>query len=613
MSTLPDTLSEEKTRAFNFAYLVLAITLLLTIGTSYIFYENSRSKDAIRFANEVSRVQAVIENRINIYGALLNGSRGFIQAAENLDRSKFHSYVQSLNLEKNYPGIRRIGFIKSLKKDEVAALSERMRAEGYPDFDIFPFADKDSFQTLIYLEPLDESDRTAVGFDVGSDASRHAILENARDFGSVTASGKLSPLLERDVANRPVVALFLPVYKGGDIPGTMQERKERIDGFVYGSFQPETFLSEIMRDGTPGDLWVKIYDNELKPENLLAQTENGQAERTETFAVEDHFVSNVIDIKGRKWHIEYGSLPLFMSQSSVGWTPLIFLTGTCFSFLLFGLTYKEAAARSALQKTTGKLYDSQKQREVLFENEQKSRLAAEQANLAKDEFIGIISHELKTPLNAIAGWTTILRSDDLSRDTRETALAKIERNLRMQASLIEQILNYSDIMSQRLDMDGKPVNISSIFEDAFREIVPAAEEKHIELHKENRLNGHMIMGDEEKLRIVFLSLLSNAIKFTPPDGLVDARIFQNADSVLLEVEDSGEGIPSENLSRIFERYQQADGTSTRAYGGLGLGLTISKHIVKLHHGTISAESEGTGKGAKFTVRFPYRKETKAVY
>lgn len=613
MSTPDDALSEENPRTFNFAYLVLAITLLLTIGTSYIFYDNSRSKDAIRFGNEVSRIQSVVENRINIYGALLNGSRGFIQIDDDLNRTKFHGYVSSLNLERNYPGIRRIGFIKTVTRDERNGLIEKMKGEGYPDFDIYPTSEKDLYQALIYLEPLAESDKGAVGFDIASDTARQKVLETATDLGSVIASGKLSPLLENDAANRPVVALFLPVYRGGVVPETVEERKALLEGFVYGSFQPETFLTEIMRDGTPGDLWVKIYDNEAAAENLLAAYEDQPAERTPSFTLEDHFESNVIDVKGRNWYIEYGTLPLFMSQSSVGLTPLIFLTGICFSLLLFGLTYKEAAARAALQRTTGKLHDARRQREILFEKEQRSRVKAEQANLAKDEFIGIISHELKTPLNAIAGWTTILRDEDLSRDTKETALMKIERNLRMQAGLIEQILNYSDIMSQRLDMDGKPVNISNIFEDSYREVVPAAEEKHVGLNKENRLNGHLVMGDEEKLRIVFMNLLSNAIKFTSPEGLVDARIYQDADSIRFEIEDNGSGISSADLGRIFEHYQQADGTRTRAHGGLGLGLTISKHIVKLHHGTISAESEGPGKGSKFTVKLPYKKETKAVY
>ena len=314
----------------------------------------------------------------------------------------------------------------------------------------------------------------------------------------------------------------------------------------------------------------------------------------------------MIGVGGRKWLVTYTSLSSFSTQSSLGWTPLIFLTGICFSFLLFGMTYWEASARVKLQRTAAELFETQKQKEQLYEEEQKSRLAAEQANLAKDEFIAIISHELKTPLNAIAGWTRILKTHDISETTRETALTKIDKNLRAQAGLVEQLLTYSDIISESVNIEDEKVALGDLVEEILVEIAPVASEKNIVIASRNALNGETIGGDAERLKMAFLSLLTNALKFTQAGGRIETELSRSDKSISLTVKDNGRGIPPEFMPFIFDQYKQADTPNIRDYGGLGLGLTITKHIVKLHGGTIEAHSGGKGQGSEFIIRFPLR-------
>lgn len=170
---------------------------------------------------------------------------------------------------------------------------------------------------------------------------------------------------------------------------------------------------------------------------------------------------------------------------------------------------------------------------------------------------------------------------------------------------MEELLNYSQIVAGTIKFEGKEVNFSDVFENTFSEIEPAAQEKRIELLKDNRLNGHLVLGDEDKIKIVIHNLLTNAVKFTHSGGRIETAVRENDGAIQMIVKDNGRGISSDFLPHVFDRFTQADASSTRASGGLGLGLTLSNHIVKLHNGKIEASSEGIGKGATFTVTVPH--------
>ncbi len=281
------------------------------------------------------------------------------------------------------------------------------------------------------------------------------------------------------------------------------------------------------------------------------------------------------------------------------------MSGVIFSLLLFGITYWEVSARTTLQQTASELFELQGQKQILLEKEQKARLSAESASRAKDEFIAAVSHELRTPLNAIAGWTSILKTENLSGKTKSLALDKIEKNLRTQTKMVEELLDYSQIVSGAVELMGGEIVFSELFENSFEEFEAKAREKNIELTKENTLNGQKISGDDEKIKRVLHNLFSNAVKFTQTGGRISAKVSETKDgSVQLKIADNGEGIREEFLPFVFERFKQADASKTRHFGGLGLGLAVSRRIVELHKGTIEADSAGSGKGSVFTVKFP---------
>ena len=269
------------------------------------------------------------------------------------------------------------------------------------------------------------------------------------------------------------------------------------------------------------------------------------------------------------------------------------------------MTYWETITRAKLQETANVLKESEQQIQGLLEKEQSARRTAETANATKDEFISVVSHELRTPLNAITkSWTRILKSADLSTNTKDLALQKIEKNLRLQTNLVEDLLNYSQLVSSKETLEKKEVDCSKIFESVYEEFETLAVKKGITLTKENQLNGQKILGDADKLKIVIINLFSNALKFTPSDGNIKTRIEKIENCVEIIIEDSGSGISPDFLPHIFDRFSQYDSSTTRKFGRLGLGLAVSKHIVKLHNGTIEVKSEGEGKGSTFSVKIP---------
>ena len=241
----------------------------------------------------------------------------------------------------------------------------------------------------------------------------------------------------------------------------------------------------------------------------------------------------------------------------------------------------------------------------LYGEARQAQEAAEEANRQKDEFLATLSHELRTPLNAILGWARMLRSRPLDATTREKALSTIERNALAQAQIVEDLLDVSRVITGSLRLNLQHVEFGSLIDTAVTAIRPAAEAKGIQVHcSVARLEP--IVGDPGRLQQIVWNLVSNATKFTPPGGRIDVDLERQGAEVMLRVHDTGIGIAPHFLPHVFERFSQADSTSTRVHGGLGLGLAIVRHLVEAHGGTVEAASQGIGKGSTFTVRIPMR-------
>jgi PAS domain S-box-containing protein len=243
------------------------------------------------------------------------------------------------------------------------------------------------------------------------------------------------------------------------------------------------------------------------------------------------------------------------------------------------------------------------ERERLLAEAQRAHAEAEAASRVKDQFLALLSHELRTPLNAVLGWARILRTREIGDQTAH-AVAVIERNAAAQARMIDDLLDVSRIVTGKIRLQTAPVSVSAVCAAALESIRPAAEARRVAIAVRAAAELPLITADAERLQQVFWNLFSNAVKFTDPGGSVTVSLDAAACSLRVEVTDTGIGIPAEILPYVFERFTQADSSNTRAYSGLGLGLAITRHIVELHGGTVSAESPGPGKGSTFRITLP---------
>ena len=266
------------------------------------------------------------------------------------------------------------------------------------------------------------------------------------------------------------------------------------------------------------------------------------------------------------------------------------------------------AAQAAVAIDNARLYEaaqkSAEERSQLLESERAARAAAELASRMKDEFLATLSHELRTPLSAILGWAHLLRGPNVSPEDLRRGLDTIDRNARMQTQLIEDLLDMSRITSGKVRLDVQPVQPSAFIEAALETVRPAAEAKGIRLVTLLDARAGPIYGDPARLQQVVWNLLNNAIKFTPKGGRVQVVLERVSSHVELSVADTGIGIEPAFVDHVFERFRQADSSTTRQYGGLGLGLAIVKHLVEQHGGTVRARSAGKGQGATFSIHLP---------
>src|SRR5690606_23362216 len=246
------------------------------------------------------------------------------------------------------------------------------------------------------------------------------------------------------------------------------------------------------------------------------------------------------------------------------------------------------------------------ERAALLARERAARKEAEEANRMKDEFLATLSHEIRTPMSAILGWVQVLRTGDTTGMDASVAhgLEVIERNARAQAQLIEDLLDMSRVISGKLRLEGRDVDLVEVIEAATSTVHPAAVAKRITIRTNLMPADCIVYGDATRLQQVVWNLLNNAVKFTGAGGTIEIVLQTLADRARIEVRDDGEGIEPEFLPHLFERFRQADSSTTRRFGGLGLGLAIVKQLTEMHGGTVRAASEGRGCGAVFTIELP---------
>ena len=581
-------------RLASVPYLVLLATLVLTVlGTWYVLRTN-RLRDDLAFRTAAGEAQHLVEIRLNTYIELLRACAALFAASDEVTADEFRSFITPLRLRERYPGIQGIGFARRIAPDDAS----RVR--------LWPPGRREEYTSIVYLEPQDERNRAALGYDMFTDPVRRAAMTRARDTGMPAASGRVTLVQEIDLAKQAGFLIYMPVYAQEVATSTVLDRREAIAGYVFSPFRADDLLAGIIEGRQTPLIEYEVYDGGVAaPAGLLHVSSRDDADRRDGLETTHRF-----DVAGRTWTMVFRAPPNF--SGSPRWlAPVTLTTGLLVAFALFRVTQTQVRGREDAERHAAELRASEEalresearlRRLVVLERE--ARATAQAADRAKDEFLATLSHELRTPLNAMLGWLSMLRSGKVREDRRSQALEIIERNARTQARLIEDLLDVSRIITGKVRLELHPVQLGPVASTVLEGLRPGAEAKGVRLHATIAQDPGPVMGDAARLQQVLWNLVANAIKFTPPGGEVSLEVDERDGELELRVRDTGVGIDPAFLPHVFERFRQADSSTTRTHSGVGLGLSIVRHLLELHGGRITAHSEGPGRGALFVARLP---------
>lgn len=552
-------------------YLGLALSLLLTAAVTWYASGTAEARDRLRFQNLVHRDQAILQNRMETYVALLRGANGLFSASDDVSREEFRTFVSGLDLQRRYPGIQGMGFALRVDATWKDAVIAEARRSGDPRFAIWPESTSDDIYPILYLEPLDRRNRAAVGFDMFTDPERRAVMERARDTGQPAATGRVKLMQEVHPDRQSGFLIYVPVYRRNAPLASVEDRRAALAGFVYAPFRAGDLLRGILGSGDP-NLALEVYAGEPAIRNHLHRSHHPKVVGPDPrFTAMERF-----DVAGAPWTVVYSTLPVFEAGSGRDQVWILLLLGLLTSLTLFATTRAQVEARAL----------------------------SEAASHTKDRFMATLSHELRTPLTPVLAVLSRLetRPEPLAPDVRE-GLAMIRRNVELEARLIDDLLDLTRISQGKLELRRSPADVRQILHHAIE--ASARPGPAVVLDLEHAEDTELwTWADAPRLTQVFWNLISNARKFTPPQGTVRVRAWRDGGEVVVEVSDDGIGIEPEVLPRVFDAFDQGQRTITRRFGGLGLGLAISEKIVGMHGGRIGAASEGRGRGATFTVRLP---------
>ena len=555
-------------------YLALVAICVATLLSAYYFYSAGTVNDQLRFENQIQQTQDSISARLETYISTLRGVSGLLAASPNLDRAAFRAYVERLQVATYYPGIQGIGYSLRVAPAERAALEQRMRAQGFPNFQIWPDDQRAEYHAIIYLEPQDRRNQQALGFDMFSEPTRRAAMERARDTALPPASGEALLLQEIDASKQPGFLIYTPVYRGGQLPATVDARRAALLGFAYSPFRVNDLLAGILSNQGQPEIAFQIYDGAVQPEHMLFRS-------SDTPDHADMLTSmRTLAVAGREWQILYTTLPSFRDSPTRLIAPFILLTGALGAVALF----------------------------LVMRGQERARAQAEEAVRVRDVFLSVASHELKSPLTALLGHTQLM----LRRGSREGATERDLRTLQIIAQqaerlnkLITMLLDHSRIATGHLLIERRPVDLAALLRQVLEEIRPTLTQHTLVAD----LPAAMLVidGDELRLEQVILNIVNNAVKYSPQGGSVEVRLAYQERDALLSVTDHGIGIPESALPHLFEQFYRAPNVHSQGISGLGIGLHLSREVVRQHGGTIAVAScEGTG--TTITIRLPLKPE-----
>ncbi|MBI3143727.1 MAG: CHASE domain-containing protein [Pseudogulbenkiania sp.] len=580
---------------------LVAMTLWMWSGASKEAARTTRE----RFNFKVSEIEFAVQQRLMAYEQVLRGGVALFAASGEVRRDKWRTYVDTLAINRNYPGIRGIGFSLRIPPAKLAAHLQAVRREGFPHYALRPEGERAEYTSIIYLEPFDWRNRRAFGYDMFSEPVRHEAMVRARDTGRPSISGKVQLVQETKQGVQSGFLMYLPVYRHGALLRTVEERRAALLGYVYAPFRMNDLMRGILNRTALPDIDLDIHDGiDASAQSLLFDSAPEHLEQRD----ESVFSAvSVIEFAGRNWTLHFSSLPAFEATVDQQKPRLILLGGLLISALFAAFVWSSFLNRQRTRqvaRANRSLQDEIAARTRLAQELERAKDAAEAANQAKSAFLASVSHELRTPLTLILAPLDELQGTAPPPAPWHERLARVQRNALVLLNRVNDLLDFSKAEAGKFDVHREAIDPAEMLRPIAEDAAAIAERKGCAFAWRVDPTLTTVCVDRNHVEKIVQNLLANALKFTPVGGeirlaatAVDAQWFQ------LEVADSGIGIPADKLPLLFTRFQQLDNSVTRQYGGTGIGLALVKELAELLGGRVDVESE-PGEGSRFYVQLP---------
>lgn len=597
-SPSPDTKSSSPWLAPLLVFGLALLVMALLLGAAA---RSMEARDRAAFEAEATRTADAVRERIDTTVTLLHGVAGLLAANGELHRDQFGAYVGQLDLPRRHPGMQGLGWSARLDPRELEARTAQRRSEGDPGFQVWPAEPREEVHAILYLEPRDERNLAALGYDMFTEPTRRAAMARARDEGRAAASGKVTLVQEIDENKQSGFLIYLPVYRGHVVPATVEQRRRDLLGFVYTPSRIGDLLQGVRGTGVL-QVDYALYDGDQPlPDALMRST------RATTTAAPAFTTTRRLDVAGRTWLLAFSTRPGFEAVSQRRLLPWLAGVSLAVALLLAGITFVQARARRAAEAAAAqrRLNELALQASEERERERAQRLQELYAELRegdrrKDEFLAVLAHELRNPLAPIRNSLELLRrvpDGPPAQRAREIA----ERQVRHMVRLVDDLLDVSRISRGKIVLQRERTPLHAVLESAVETSRPLIEQRRHRLHV-GRVDPALELDvDAARLAQIFTNLLNNAAHYTPEGGEIEIAVRQEPGWVRVAVRDNGIGIEPAKLRQVFDLFAQVEPATG---GGLGIGLSLSARLAELHGGRIEAHSEGLGRGAEFVVVLP---------